>query len=567
MTIRALLSADVMGNQFVKSKLSIRYFEYALVGIMLCLAALLLQWFSGSWFSEYSSYADEPAHYVTSMLVYEYIKSDEYFNPLGFAKNYYTHYPKVSIGHWPPVFYALLGMWFVIFGTAKISAMSFIAIVAATTSLVIYHIAKTKLGTCAAVFSSLLFLMLPFVQQATNAVMLGHVVSLFTLLCVVFLAKFLTTKKIIHGLLFSLFASLAVLTRGSAWAIGLMPILTMLFAWKFKMLKSFSFWLTAVPVLVLCGVWYLNTPSLNTGAFVGQSVFNIEFTINAIPHFLIAIYAAVGALIAVFAVIGMFVKVVLPAIRREKVENIWPALVALCIATYILHIFVAASFDDRYMLPTIPAVILLAVAGIDWFICICLHKFRKKYIDIVAYGVIFSIIIFTKFSVYTVPNYGYALALNEITNNQLDVSQQVVLVTSDAIGEGAVIAEAASKRRENDFVLRGSKVFVERDWYGRVFEEKLKTTVEISNLLHAIPVNAVILDTSIYEDDQSNYHHLLKTLLFEEDKHWQLIGRYPVVRDKVRIEDALIVFVAKQSETASAKKLVDADFIRTLYGI
>lgn len=543
----------------------IRYWEYGLVGIVLFIEAFLLQWFGGALDSEYSRYSDEPAHYVTALMVYEYLKSEDYSDPLGFAEDYYAHYPKVALGHWPPVFYVLLAVWFIFFGVTRISVMCFIALIAVSTGIVIYHLAKSQFDKRGGIFAAILFLALPLVQQATGVVMLGHMVTLFTLVSVIFLARFLSTEKFIHGFLFSIFAACAILTRGSAWAICLMPILSMLFAWRFSMLTRPVFWLTAIPILVLCAPWYLIMPSINSGATVGGSVFSMGFTQQAVPHFAKILFEAIGIVIFIPAILGVWSKLIFPLLRRKQVDLMWSALAALIVATYLMHIFVAVAFDSRYMLITMPALVLFAVAGIEWII----EKFKTseydKYISVSIYTLVVIIFLLTNFSVSATTNTGYSLALSEISK-QLKTGQHAVLIASDAFGEGTIIAAAAAQRSSEDYFLRGSKLFVDQDWSGRVLKEKFHSTTEIAELLNEIPVNAVILDASINAESQRYYHDMLKTMLLDENSEWRSIGKFSIVRRDVEIQNALLVFVSKDNTEFNLSKKVDSEFILMLYG-
>ena len=77
------------------------------------LAGVLSLWVTGAWSSGFSG-ADEPAHFLNSWFVAAYVQDALGQNPLAFATEYYLHYPKISIGHWPPAFYGLVApvFWF-----------------------------------------------------------------------------------------------------------------------------------------------------------------------------------------------------------------------------------------------------------------------------------------------------------------------------------------------------------------------------------------------------------------------------------------------------------------------
>src|SRR5260370_42392019 len=71
--------------------------------------------------SELNGESDEPAHYVTALMIRDYIAQGIPAKPLAFAKNYYLHYPKVAFGHWPPLFHVVEAAWMLIFGVSRTS--------------------------------------------------------------------------------------------------------------------------------------------------------------------------------------------------------------------------------------------------------------------------------------------------------------------------------------------------------------------------------------------------------------------------------------------------------------
>jgi len=74
-----------------------------------CSAAL--QWVAGAFRSGFGANPDEPAHYVTGLMVRDYVAQLLPGSPIAFAQNYYLHYPAVAFGHWPPMFYVLQALW------------------------------------------------------------------------------------------------------------------------------------------------------------------------------------------------------------------------------------------------------------------------------------------------------------------------------------------------------------------------------------------------------------------------------------------------------------------------
>lgn len=87
------------------------------------LCTMALQYQSGAWRAELSGYPDEPAHFVSGVLVRDYLADFPPRPILPYAREFYIHYPKVAIGHWPPLFYGIEGIWFLLFGVSRFSAL------------------------------------------------------------------------------------------------------------------------------------------------------------------------------------------------------------------------------------------------------------------------------------------------------------------------------------------------------------------------------------------------------------------------------------------------------------
>ena len=59
---------------------------------------LVMQWQRGAADEEFGGHPDEAAHYVTGLMVGDYLRAGMNQSPMAYAENYYTHYPKVALG-------------------------------------------------------------------------------------------------------------------------------------------------------------------------------------------------------------------------------------------------------------------------------------------------------------------------------------------------------------------------------------------------------------------------------------------------------------------------------------
>src|SRR6202165_1195147 len=142
----------------------------AVAGILLLIAVWLASR-GGVFRSELTRESDEPAHYITALMVRDYIAQGMSAKPLAFAKNYYLHYPKVAFGHWPPVFYVLQAAWMLVFGVSRTSVLCLMLVTTAMLGATLYTVVKRSDSWLAGLAAAALFICLPLVQAYSGVVL------------------------------------------------------------------------------------------------------------------------------------------------------------------------------------------------------------------------------------------------------------------------------------------------------------------------------------------------------------------------------------------------------------
>lgn len=65
--------------------------------------------------------ADEGAHYVNALFLGDWIRAG-FPPPVTFARTFYAHFPKLTIGHWPPGWYMLEAPLFAVLRPSPLAA-------------------------------------------------------------------------------------------------------------------------------------------------------------------------------------------------------------------------------------------------------------------------------------------------------------------------------------------------------------------------------------------------------------------------------------------------------------
>ena len=116
-------------------------------------------------------WGDAPAHYVTGVMVYDYLRLAAGSSPVHFAEAYYVRFPKVAFGHWPPAYYAIQAAWYFLFGPHIWSAALLSAVTALTLTALLFFRLRTHHGNAIALGCSAALLVLPEMQTAAWSVM------------------------------------------------------------------------------------------------------------------------------------------------------------------------------------------------------------------------------------------------------------------------------------------------------------------------------------------------------------------------------------------------------------
>jgi Dolichyl-phosphate-mannose-protein mannosyltransferase len=448
----------------------------------------------------------------------------------------------VGIGHWPPIFHAILGIWFLILGASRATSMMFIAIIAAATACIIYSVGKRLIGRWAGILAAVLFIASPLVQESSALVMTEHLYTLAMLVSTLCFARFVRTGRAGDSLAFGIVATLAILTSGSAWALGLVPGLTLALINRWYLLRRSAFWLAAVPVLVGCVPWYVLTRSMQEGTWVGGGA---SFLLEAVHDFPRFIYLGVGLPVLFFALIGIWATIVSVKNRADVIPE-WAALAALAMAAFILHSVLPVAIEERYMMPLAPSLVLFSVAGVHG---IARQLGERLPSGVVRFGLAAALVAAFYVQTFVLPvqlqNGGYEALVRDVLTRVSNVPQ-VWLISSGSMGEGSLVAAVAlQEARLGSYVLLGKKVLAGGDMFGRDTEDRFDTPEKLAALLDEVPVTLIVIDDQVPPNQQYPYHDRVEKLVTSESDQWDSLGSYPEMREGMVFPNSLHVYARR----------------------
>lgn len=510
-----------------RRRLPSRALEYAAVAAALWILAILLQWKAGAFAAELSGNPDESAHYITGLMIRDYIASGHYTSPMRYAEQYYAHYPKVAFGMWPPVFHLIEALWTLVFSPAKVSVLILMALITAATGTTIYSLVRTRYGRLVAMLSAALFVLLPLVQASTSAVMVDSLIALLDLWAMIYLARYIESERTRNAVMFGVLAALSMATKANGVALVLLPVLTIPLTGRWHLLRARGLYYAAAIILIFGVPWPVLSYWLIERSLGGQAVTPqvIAGTGIAYGRVLLATLGWGLVLLCLCGVTEFFVRW-----RWKRTDFILAGSVALLFSVWAYHSLIGNG-SDRYMVAALPPVLIMAAAGLEWAARHILPHTLPLSVRRIALGALAAGAFMSQ--AWAVPHkayQGFAEAAHYLLTTPAFAAGNF-LVISPARGEGAFITEVAMHdRRPGHLVLRSTKVMTNSNWYGNVYHLRFSTSQEICGFLDRVPIDAVVLDTRPAQTFQEEAAWELEQKVnraIQSDRNWKLCERFP----------------------------------------
>ena len=459
----------------------------------LLVVSLALQFLSGAYGSDFGGHADEAAHVVTGLMVRDYIAGGvfERPHPMRFAEDYYDRFPKVAIGHYPPMFYLVEGIWLVPF-RGKVGVLVLMALLSAGGGYLTWRASRDLLATPAAIAAGVFFCLLPLVRTYTAVVMADLLLVLFCLGAAMAFARFLQHGKTRDSLLFGGLAAAAILTKGSGLYLALVPPIAIVLTRQFDLLRRWQLWIATVPVIAFAFPWILLTRSITAEGM--KNIPLSEYLPAAIKFYGAALWREFGLVVLLAAVVA--IGIAMAKCWRERRGLSAPIAVHIASVVGLLAFFsvIPSGLDARYFLPIAPAVAIIVFS-------IC-----PKGIAAAAALAILSLA--PSFRTVSKQYTGAADTVH-VMRDMAGSGRVRALVSSGTHGEGALIAAAALVDPEQMVITRASKALAESDWLGREYTSKFETPEELAEFLKSSNFSFVVLDRGIPKDQILSHHTLL----------------------------------------------------------
>lgn len=454
-------------------------------------ASLLVAWLTGGLSASLIN-PDEGGHYVNALFLGDWIRAG-FPSPMAFAQDYYAHFPRLSIGHWPPGWYILEAPLFAllrpsVLGATLISA--FVAGLPASAVVWAFHrVGKPVAGLVLGAF----YVLLPLVVDGGRYILLDQPVALVVALAAIAWAAASDRPAWWRFLIFAAFAAAAPLVKGNGALVALIPAIDIALTNRWRLLRQPWLWIAALLTIAVVAPWYWLSFKISAGGF--NYAPGLEYAGLALSANGQAVYANLGIGGIALALVGT-----VSAFRdlEPGQTRVARLAIAVVVATLAFQSIVPAALEPRYVTPLLPWLVVLAGFGL-------VRLVRAGKAAQIGGAVLAALSLApAAIGLWTLapkPDLG-APALAETMTR----SGGLWLVDGRAGGEGALIAAAAYSDggRKRIWVSRASQWLSTSDFMGRGYTLTAKDPGAARATLDRIGVGGVV---SVAEKNQFAYPH------------------------------------------------------------
>jgi hypothetical protein len=488
--------------------------------------AVTLLYVARTFESGFDHHPDEPAHFVTGLMLRDYIVEGFPSAPMSFATDFYLHYPEVAFGHWPPLFYVLQASWTLLLPPNHTSLLLLMALLTASTAFLIYQTAAQHFSPTLAMLAGLIYLALPLTQQYASEIMIEAPLTLFGFMAALAVVKVLDGSSWRSAAWFGIAASIVILTKSSGWALALVPLIALLLTRQWKTNAFTRFVLSGGIVIALCVPFYIWTRRMAFAGTEGKPM-TVRHMAEALLQLIGLLPDLIGIALLLLAVCGLFLNVIFP-LRKASVQTFWAVMAAYLVSVMIFHAIAPTVAEPRKIVMTIPVLVLFSFAALD-----CIARKRQW----MANGVALALLLFfTVRTFYAAPQPadGFAEPAQAFLSHA-GLERELTLVSSSHPGgEGAFIADVAQREpKPVRILLRATKLLSSSTWNGLNYTLRYSSPEAIMTALEELPVRVIVTDTA--PGTSYPHHALLIRTLHQYASDWQLIYSSPSERERIEI--------------------------------
>ncbi len=432
--------------------------------------------------------SDEGSHFLNGYMIWSYVHEALGRNPLAYATDFYIHYPKISIGHWPPLYYVFLGALFFVLPHVPLAFLLVNLVVGALPALIVARVLRPLLGRPWAVLGALLCVALPISLANSIRLMLDQALGMLCLLAALLWSAYACRRTLGWALGFAAVAAASILVKGNGWVLVMFPLFHIALTGRWSMLWNWRTLAAAALALAVVGMWTVATYKISSDGF--NYAWGWSYFALALPTFLGQLYDCLGPVGVLLAVTGIWTSLGTrgnPALRELSRTGL-----ALVLATVIFHSLVPVDLVARYMSSAVfPLAMFMAIGA--WGLSQRLAWAVARPWAAAALALVVLSMPGLQFLYETRPRVDLRMA--EVAQLLSAQPQGLAVVVDGNPGvEGALTSEMALRDRvRQHYVVRSSQLLSTSDFMCHKYVLKADTPQQVLGLLDEMGAAAVVV--------------------------------------------------------------------------
>jgi hypothetical protein len=480
-----------------------------LLGVLVLATAAILH---GIRVGEFSYNVDESQHAMTGLYIADLVRDHPFTHPVEYTYRYYAQYPALSgIIHWPPLFYCVEGLVFLVLGPTVLAARLAILFFALPGLVFWFLLVRELLNEWAAAFSAALLALLPSVLLFEKTVMLEIPLLSCCIAASFFWVLYLLKGKKSDVYWFALFASAALLTKQNG--IYLIPFCALsgllCGGWKLFLRKEL---LRAMGICFL-----LISPFYAVVYAVHRKTIGMDLSENSIDgssrwvFYLKALPGQLGWSLLVLGILGILTSLMW---GRPKVSGIMLSWIVACYLTLTL----IGHKEGRYVIYWIPPFIYFASGLLFCF-------FRKPTLKVAGAAAAVLLVGTTMATAWSFRR-PYVTGFAEVPKKILEESKSGVILFDGPLAGNFIFFMRADDPARRFLVLRKALYAYQIKKSGGSME-LIHSPQEIEDLFRHDGVRFIVVSdrAPLNFESQRMLRDVLKTPSFKE------LGRFPLGGD------------------------------------
>lgn len=432
--------------------------------------------------------SDEGSHFLNGYLIWSYLTEAIGQNPLTYATDFYVHYPKISIGHWPPLYYVFLASFFFVLPHAPFPFMIVNLVVGALPALLVGRVVRQILGLQWAVLAAIIYVLIPITLNNTVHLMLDQALTGLCLLAALLWSAYAKEPTLRRGLAYAAITAVAILVKGNGWLLGLFPFFHIALTGRWQVFLNWRTYAAAALTLLIVGAWTVVTFKISSDGF--NYAWGVDYFILAISTFLSALYSNLGPVGSIAAFVGIVGSLSIK--DRLELLEVGRTGLAMVLASILFHSIVPVDLEQRYMSSAMPFLAIFIAIGV-WV------STRRWQLALGRSWIILPVAV----AIFCIPGLLFLhdrpdrfdmrmdLVAAEITTQ---LGGSVIVIDGSPGAEGALTAEVALRDLERQsYIVRSSQLLAKSDFMGKRYDLRVNTPEAVLGLLDDISSSAVVV--------------------------------------------------------------------------